>query len=369
MSKGENIFKRKDGRWEARYIKGRNASGKIKYGFCYGKTYHEAKEKVTKAKASILTGIPLLVSSRQRFSYYCTEWLRTRKLKVKESTYVKYDSIVEKHIKPKLGGLVPLGISNCEVESFTTELLEEGLSAKSVHDILVVLHSILKYTAAFFPGIFPSIEISYPKGSKAEMRVLSPEEQAKFISYLTTDLDPCKFGVLLSLLTGIRIGELCALRWDSISLEKHTLYVNETVQRIRNIDVDAKSKTKLIITRPKSDASIRTIPLTPLTLELCSRMKPRSSDAFILTGTPFLMEPRALQYRIDKYTKACGLDGVHCHTLRHTFATRAVEVDFEIKSLSEVLGHSSITVTLDRYVHSSIKLKQANMEKLAAAGL
>ena len=105
MAKGENIFKRKDGRWEARYIKGYELSGKIKYGFCYGKTYREAKEKVTKCKAAILSGKALpALGSRHRFAFYCDEWLRLRKPKVKEATYIKYDTVLKKYIKLRLGG-------------------------------------------------------------------------------------------------------------------------------------------------------------------------------------------------------------------------------------------------------------------------
>ena len=368
MSKGENIFKRNDGRWEARYMKGREASGKIKYGFCYGKTYREAKEKAEKAKAALLTGIPLQTSTRQRFSFFCDKWLDLRKVRVKESTYVRYVSILEKYIKPKLGGFSPVGISNVVIEAFMEELIEEGLSVKYVHDILSVLYSIIKYTASFFPRSFPQIELNYPKNMKKEMRVLSMAEQRVFVDYLMREMDPCKFGVLLALLTGIRIGELCALRWENIPLEDGTVTVRSTVQRIRNLDADARKKTKLIISTPKSESSARVIPLTSLALTLCKAMYRQNSDAYILTGNTSLMEPRTLQYRISKYTAACNLQGVHCHTLRHTFATRAVEVNFEIKSLSEILGHASTTITLDRYVHSSMKLKKDNMNMLAAAG-
>lgn len=113
MKKGENIFKRKDGRWEARYIKGYELSGKIKYGFCYGKTYKEAKEKVTKHKAALLAGKPTpQTGTRHRFAFYCDEWLRLRKSKIRESTYIKYDTVLEKHIKPKLGGCFPMGITS-----------------------------------------------------------------------------------------------------------------------------------------------------------------------------------------------------------------------------------------------------------------
>lgn len=157
MAKGENIFKRKDGRWEARYIKGYELSGKIKYGFCYGKTYREAKEKVTKCKAALVNGKPIpSTNSRHRFSFYCNEWLRMRKPKVKESTYIKYDTALRKHIKPKLGGCFPMGMTTGLIDEFTEELLfEDELAPKTVHDVLVVLHGILKYTATFFTGGFP----------------------------------------------------------------------------------------------------------------------------------------------------------------------------------------------------------------------
>ena len=175
MSKGENIFKRKDGRWEARYItryiKGYELSGKIRYGFCYGKTYREAKEKVTKIKAAALAGMPAPIVLRRRFAYYCDEWLRSKRTRVKEATYIKYETMLERHIKPRLGGCFPQGI-----------------------------------TAA---------EIPYPRCARREMRVLSREEQERFAAYLMKDMDECKFGVLLTLSTGIRIGELCALRWGT----------------------------------------------------------------------------------------------------------------------------------------------------------
>ena len=146
--KGENIFKRKDGRWKARYIKGHDLSGKIRYGFCYGKTYKEAKEKVTQVKASLMNNASVPAGRGQKFAAYCDEWLMMQKMQVKESTYVKYETTLEKHIKPRLGTCLPAFMSVKVVEQFKKELLEEcGLAPKTVKDILVVLHSILKYIA------------------------------------------------------------------------------------------------------------------------------------------------------------------------------------------------------------------------------
>ena len=262
-----------------------------------------------------------------------------------------------------------MGMTTGLIDEFTEELLfEDELAPKTVHDVLVVLHGILKYTATFFTEGFPAIEINYPKPGKKEMRVLSREEQTRFVSYLLDDMDTCKFGVLLTLFTGVRIGELCALQWGSISMKEKTIRIDATLHRLRDTDGTGSTRTRIVIGTPKSDTSIRTIPMTDYAAALCRKMNPESPAAYVLTGTEAYMEPRTLQYKLEKYTRDCGLEGVHFHTLRHTFATRAVEVGFEIKSLSEILGHASTTITLDRYVHSSLELKRDNMSKLTAAG-
>ena len=141
------------------------------------------------------------------------------------------------------------------------------------------------------------------------------------------------------------------------------------MQRLQDTDKAGESRTRIVIGAPKSDTSVRTIPMTGYAAALCEKMDCENSEAYILTGTEAYMEPRTLQYRVEKYARACGLEGVHAHTLRHTFATRAIEVGFEIKSLSEILGHSTTTVTMERYVHSSMELKRTNMNKLSAVGL
>lgn len=216
----------------------------------------------------------------------------------------------------------------------------------------------------------PAVEVVYPKYIKKEIRILTKDEQKRFVKYLLDDMDECKFGVLLALMTGLRIGEICALRWSDISISDMTIKVSSTMQRLKNIEAQQKTRTKIIISEPKSDSSSRIIPLPDYLAEICKSKALPDKEAFVLTGKKnYFIEPRSLQYRFAKYTKACDLEGVHFHALRHTFATRCVEVGFEIKSLSEILGHSSPKITLDRYVHSSIELKRKNMNKLTAIGL
>ena len=363
--KGENIFKRKDGRWEARYVKGYELSGKIRYGFCYGRTYREAKEKVMQIRAALVSSAPVPAAhNRRRFAFFCEEWLRLQRFRVKESTYVKYETMLQRHILPKLGDCFPAGITTQIVEAFKSELLDEGLSPQSVKSILMELRAVLKYTAAQYPGVFPAVQIAYPKEHKKEMRVLMPEEQQRLTAYLRNNMDACKFGILLALMTGLRLGETCALKWENISLKNGTIHISSTMQRLKNLDGEEGTRTKICVSEPKSETSVRTIPLTEDVIWLCKKNDPHCPAAYVLTGTQEFMEPRMLQRRLEKYTKECGLENVHFHTLRHTFATRCVEVGFELKSLSEILGHANTSTTLDRYVHSSIDLKRSNMEKL-----
>ena len=369
--KGENIYKRKDGRWEARYIKSYSIDGKARYGYCYAKTYREVREKVTMARNTLLSDFPAAAENvRKQFAAYCDEWLQLNRLKVKESTYVKYYSMIAKHIKPKLGGCFVSALTSLTMEEFSRELLfEEELAPKTVKDILVLVKSILKYTRKNYSGPMANIEITYPKEVKKEMRVLSREEQKRLTDFLLSDMDAIKFGVLLALMTGLRIGELCALHWSDISLQDRVIRVGATMQRIKNMDGGKAHKTKIIISNPKSDSSTRLIPLTDYAVGLCKMLSKQSPTAFVLSGSPeYFIEPRTLQYKLERFTKECGLEGIHFHTLRHSFATRCVEVDFEIKSLSEILGHSSPKITLERYVHTSMELKRSNMNKLALIG-
>lgn len=368
--KGENIYKRKDGRWEGRYIKTYNPDGSAKYGYCYAKTYLEVKQKLNIAKAALLTNQEPTSTKKRRLSFYCEEWLKFNRTRVKESTYVKYNTIISKHINPYLGYCLIQNLSSLTVEQFSYDLLSvESLSPKTVKDILTVLNSVLKYVSKQLPQGLQKIDIVYPKEAKKEMRVLTREEQERFMSYLSQDMDEYKFGVLLALLTGVRIGELCALRWENISLKEKTIKITSTMQRIHNFSEQRECQTQIIITSPKSETSSRIIPLTDFALSLCRQREKTNQSAFVLTGEPNrFIEPRMLQYRLNKYVQDCNLEGVHFHTLRHTFATRCIEVDFELKSLSEILGHSSPRITLERYVHSSLETKRENMNKLALIG-
>jgi integrase len=368
MRTGQNIFKRRDGRWEARYHKGRDSAGKLIYGFCYGKSYSEVKARVEEAKrqASIfIEASPELL--RKQFHHYCEEWLKVNQLRVRTSTYTKYQTALEKHIIPALGNFFPNELTSIMISNFSQSMLyEKGLSSKTVKDILLVLHSVVKYTSKHYVGSMAEIEIIYPRVEERTVRVLSASEQKKLTEYLLIDADRCKLGVLLSLWTGLRIGELCALRGKGISCCDGLIRIEATMQRVRKSNSEAVQapKTSIIIGPPKSKSSIRSIPLTKTTLDLCQRLLPLQDHEFVLSGTSHYMEPRALQYKFKEYMDDLNFGEVHFHTLRHTFATRCIEAGVDVKTLSEILGHSNPTITIKKYVHSSMDMKRRGLDRL-----
>jgi integrase len=365
MRTGENIYKRKDGRWEARYRKGRGENGRLIYGSCYGRTYTEAKRKIEIAKKEFAPVLPNGKDTIPTFGTVCDEWMRCNHVRLKQSTCVKYRTIIERHIKPSFGGMRISEISTETMGKFGAELLSvSGLSPKTATDILVLARSILEYGARQYPGATSVVEVQYPKRIPKEMRVLTRSEQEILTNYLLANLNPCKFGVLLALWTGIRIGELCALRWNQISIEGQTIKISTTMQRLHNSAPQASARTSIVLDVPKTVSSIRVIPIGNQTTVLCRAIDQGNQNAYVLTGTEMYMEPRLLQYHFQRYVCDCGLKDVTFHTLRHTFATRCVEVGFEIKSLSEILGHANTAITLNRYVHCSLELKRENMNKL-----
>ena len=311
---------------------------------------------------------PKSAQSHEQFAIFCNQWLELSLNRVKPSSYFKYKNTVNNHIIPEIGELGVHDIDYIVIEKMKGKMINKELSPKTIRDILTVLKAIIKHCQRVGVDISDNY-IVYPKEINKPIRILSIEEQNKLISYLTEDTDNIKFGILLSLMTGLRIGELCALKWGDISFTDRTISVSKTMQRIPCYDRNNDKKTQVITGSSKSESSVRIIPVTDNIIGICMNFKSDDPDSYVLTGSRMMyIEPRRLQMKFEKITDACGLQDVHFHTLRHTFATRCVEVGFEIKSLSEILGHANSKITLDRYVHSSLDFKRCNMQKLASIG-
>lgn len=370
---GENIYKRKDGRWEARYIISYDENGKAKYKYLYAPTYKEVKIKLSKAQYHSYTVYSTSKEGNQ-YSYWLDEWLKSKKISVKESTYIRYRNTIKKHINPELGKYPISKISSSLMEQFIVKKLENGrvdgkggLSPKSVSDILVIIKESFRYAQSCGITTICSFErIGFKKPQK-EIRVLSLSEQKRLVSVLLNDLDRFKLGVFICLYTGIRIGELCALQSKCVSTDEKTIRIEYTMQRLQNDNPFDIEKTHIIITKPKSFSALRTIPLPDFIIEV---IKPFlcSPNSYILSGEcRSFVEPRTMQNRFKSYLKEANIENANFHSLRHTFATRCIEAEFDIKTLSEILGHSSVKITLDKYVHPTMELKRNNMEKLKLA--
>lgn len=302
------------------------------------------------------------------FSYYCDRWFLMNSSRLKPSTCAKYYTNIEKYIKPYFGKELLHRITPEKVDEFTQTLIcEKNLSVKTVRDILVLFHSIFVYAGKRTGRDRSNIEIIYPQKSRKQVRVLNEQEEKRLILYLANRMDLCKFGVYMAFRTGLRIGELCALQWKDISMNALTISVTHTVQRIKNLDPEIDQKTKVIVEAPKSDSSCRTIPLMPDIAALCAQFDCGDPKAFVLTGTSRCLEPRKLQRCLKSYLEDCGISEVHFHTLRHTFATRCIEAGFDMKTLSEILGHANIHITMNQYVHPDLELKRENMSRLKNA--
>lgn len=357
--KGEHVYHRKDGLWEARYVKEIDETGKKKYGSVYAHSCKEAKEK----RQQIVDNIRLFqkpVCSRNITVYQLAEeWLHLSQNRLKLSTYQRYRGFLDNHIV-YFQKFPAIYCTTGALQKFAADRLSTGMAPQSINTILVFLHSCFKFGLRQYN--LPMPEFMYLSVEKKEMRVFSKEEQKRLVEHLNEDIDIYKFGVFLTLYTGLRIGELCALRWDD--LNDTSIKVRRTVQRLQSKE---KNATELHISSPKTSSSIREIPIPSFLKETIKHFRHKSNGQEYLLGTSRmpLLEPRVMQMKFRHYMDKLGIEGATFHTLRHTFATRCVECGFELKSLSEILGHTNVQVTLNRYVHSSFELKVNNMEKLS----
>lgn len=309
-------------------------------------------------------------TSSCKFDSIACKWFELLKPQLKESSIVKYTNILNLHLLPEFSTLEITEISRNNVSTFINKLLvsggqkDTGLSPKTVTDILSVLKSIFRYATQEKNLPVADIKGISVKKQQKPMRILSRIEQITLSHYLCSQLTLCNLGILLCLYTGLRIGELCALKWEDISFREQSLHVHQTMQRIQTFK-NGEKDTYVKISTPKSDCSIRKIPIPEEIFQLIKGSE-KPADTFFLTGLPDIyIEPRTMQNRFKYVIKQCNLNDTNFHALRHTFATRCIELGFDIKCLSEILGHANVNITLNRYVHPSMELKQKNMNMLS----
>lgn len=343
-------------------------------GSVFGKTYAETKEKLIAAKAEQAEKLKTPVAKyldamNETFSESAEEWFTATKPDLKKSSISKYRNTLDKHLLPEFGRKKVIDITRDDVTAFSTILLlpkaEEGkgLAPKTTNSIISVMKNVMDYVRYVKGANVITFEGLSVKQSVRQIRVFSTYEQDKLTAFLLDRLDLVRLGVLLCLYTGLRIGELCALMWGDICFAEKRLRVTKTMQRIQEPDGKGH-KTRIEIDRPKSDCSIRDIPIPDEVFSILVDMR-QPDGCFFLTGLEkTFIEPRQMEKCFDRMMEACDIENATMHVCRHSFATRCVEVGFDIKTLSEILGHASVAITMNRYVHPSMELKAQNMNKL-----
>ena len=284
------------------------------------------------------------------------------KFMVKRSTYAHYSRIVRNHISPDLGDIKIKYLNTNIIEDYINQKFESGridnlggLSEKSIRDIVVVLRQILSYANL-------NIQFKLPKLKKKEIKILSKKDQRNLEEAVINIHTSYSIGILLSLYTGMRLGEVCALKWKDIDLKKKLIRVSGTMVRIQ--DVEKENKTMVIIDNPKTEYSKREIPINKYLFNYLKEIEEKDKEKYFITGNYKYMEPRTYYNRYKKISDMVCHEEYGFHSLRHTFATRCIEIGMDPKTLSEILGHSDVKVTLSLYVHPTNKLKDRYMEKL-----
>jgi integrase len=384
-SNGEGtIYKRKTGGWCAELTIGKDPlTGRLKRKSFYGKTQKEVKEKLKTAKEKLDTGI---ISEDTKFTL--GEWLETWLTKYKKDkrrmrTFENYEYLIRIHIKPRLGSILLDKLSTEIIQDFYDMLLSKGrydgkggLSQKTVRNIHNLLHCALEKALETRKIIFnPTNATELPTKEHKEIKVLTKEQELRFLQ--TAYKDRLGVAFILSLATGLRVGELLALRWEDVDLDKSILNVKQSIGRVKLFDENSATKSKLVFGEPKTKAGRRLIPLPLNVVSLLRQHRKVQVEEKLKFGSNFNIEnllfcsqcgtpidPKNFDRKFKNILKAAELEKINLHILRHTFATRLLELNEHPKVVQEILGHSNISITLDTYSHVLPEIKHNAAQKI-----
>ena len=290
-------------------------------------------------------------------------WKEYKRPYVKQSTMAAYVLILENHILPTFGE--DNSLPEQSVQAFVLHKIESGLSTKSVKDILIVLKMVMKFGVKKEWMTYYEWDIKYPPSSENKvLDVLSVTNHRKILNHIQSHFTFMGLGIYISLSTGLRIGEICALKWSDINVTDGILTVNRTIERIYIIEGE-KKHTELVINTPKTKNSCREIPMNK---ELLGMLKPLkkvvNDDYYILTNDERPTEPRTYRNYYKRLMEKLDIPKLKYHGLRHSFATRCIEVGCDYKTVSVLLGHSNISTTLNLYVHPNMEQKKRCIDKV-----
>ncbi len=290
-------------------------------------------------------------------------WKEDKKLYVKKSTIAAYQLLIQNHINPYFGEMYD--VNEDDVQKFVLMELDNGLSEKTVKDIIIVLKMILKYAVKNGYMEYKQIDIKYPTNQRTNnLDVLTKTEQKCLLDYLRNNFTFKNVGIYICLNTGMRIGEICALRWKDVDVNDGVIHIRHTLQRIYIIEND-KRRTELILDTPKTSNSLRDIPMSTELLKIMKQFsKVVNQEYYVISNDINPIEPRTYRNYYKKLCKQLDLPELKFHGLRHSFATRLIESKSDYKTVSVILGHSNISTTLNLYVHPNKEQKKKCIDKM-----
>lgn len=361
--RGENIYKRKDGRWEGRYVQGRKADGKVRYGYVYAYSYKEIKQKLMERKLLLKTSDPRQTDFEGTVSIWIDYWLDTISGTVKISTYSSYKNKLERYVKPYIGQ-VPLKQLSSEQINQMIRSQSEYLAASSVRTVYQIIKNCLgeaEKRRLMDSYIFENIQL--PRVTKQRIRTLSLKERQLIIKL--AEKDPYGFPIILSLETGMRIGEIAGLKWQDIDFVSKTLTVSRTLQRLQTFSEEGK-KTTVLEGSPKTQMSRRELPLSTKMIHCLANLQQKSTSEYVVNIQGKPMEPRTITNHFKRIVAGTALTSVSFHSLRHSFATRCLECGISVAAISSLLGHTSVKLTLDIYTNATLSEERRAVEILVS---
>lgn len=293
-------------------------------------------------------------------------WLKSNRIRIKKSTFDKYDYIIRTHITPELGTKRIDSLNSFQINDFLNNKLNSGgvashspLAPSYVSTMSLIISSAIHFAANEDLCSELKNPIFKPIANSRNIQILSPSDYRKLTEYLIENLDETGLGILLALYTGLRIGEVCALKWENIDFKTKIIQVKSTISRINN-----NGKSEYILSDPKTKSSVRDIPIPKKLYECMKPVLSESNSKFVISkGNSFII-PRTFEYRYHKILTKLEITSINFHSLRHTFATNCISNGMDVKSLSEILGHANTNTTLQIYVHPSMEIKRKQLDKV-----
>lgn len=288
-------------------------------------------------------------------------WCDAKRPIVKHSTMCAYMLTLQTHLLPCFGTMTV--ITESDVQQFIIDKFSTGLARKTIRDLVAVLKSIVKYGGKHKIFPFEEWEVEYPTNTNARrLPTLALNHQRILMCYLIEKPTSQNIGILLSLCTGMRIGEVCALKWEDVDFIQKIITVKHTVGRIYNCE---SKSTEKINSSPKTSNSYREIPISKQLLLSLKIVKKTSLSLFVVGNSIHSKEPRSYRDYFARLLKRLNIPPIVFHGLRHTFATRCIESQCDYKTVSVILGHSNVATTLNLYVHPNLNQKKRCIERMS----